>query len=80
MPVIIYESWHTRGDMRVCGPCQALHGQEWRQGEGPQPPLHPGCRCRRRQSRVVWAPEPVAPPPPPPAGGRRRTGRPGGQS
>lgn len=58
MPVIIYEQWHTRGDMRVCGRCAALHGQEWPQGEGPHPPLHPECRCRRRRSRVVHIPAP----------------------
>ena len=71
MPIIIYEQWHTRGDMRVCGRCQALHGQEWKQGEGPQPPLHPGCRCRRRRSRVEWIlPPPVSPGPP--RGGEER--------
>lgn len=60
MAVIIYERWHTRDDGRVCARCAALHGQEFRLGEGPQPPLHPSCRCRRRRSRVEHI---ILPPP-----------------
>ncbi len=34
-------------DERVCGRCAALSGNVYRLGQGPQPPLHLFCRCRR---------------------------------
>ncbi|ADJ14484.1 structural protein [Halalkalicoccus jeotgali] len=41
----------TAGDLRVCGRCSPYEGTSWtlteiRTGVGPNPPLHPRCRCR----------------------------------
>jgi hypothetical protein len=47
MGVIIWEMWHAMADERVCGRCAALAGNLYRAGEGPHPPLHRFCRCRR---------------------------------
>jgi hypothetical protein len=39
--------WVTASDERTCPACAPLHGMIWREGEGPQPPLHGNCRCTR---------------------------------
>jgi hypothetical protein len=49
---IEWEIWETNG-VDACDRCRALHGQLFRRGEGPQPPLHnfsgPPCKgCKRR--------------------------------
>jgi hypothetical protein len=48
---VIWETWYTMYDERVCPECGPLHGQQFQQGSGPQPPLHNGCRCIRREIR-----------------------------
>lgn len=50
MAVIVWEMWVAAADERVCGRCAALAGNLYRAGEGPQPPLHLFCRCRRVQA------------------------------
>ena len=45
---LFWDEWITMRDERVCPECGPLHGQWFRQGVGPHPPLHSGCRCRRR--------------------------------
>ncbi len=47
MAVIIWEMWLAAADDRVCARCAALAGNLYRAGEGPYPPLHLFCRCRR---------------------------------
>lgn len=51
---VVWETWWTSGDERVCPICGPLAGIEFRGGEGPAPPLHANCRCRREVSRVEW--------------------------
>jgi hypothetical protein len=46
--VVLWDAWYTQADERVCPECGPLHGQWFRQGEGPQPPLHADCRCFRQ--------------------------------
>jgi hypothetical protein len=46
---VIWEAWFTQRDERVCPECGPLHGQRFRQGEGPWPPLHTSCRCFRQE-------------------------------
>ena len=41
------DRWYTQLDERTCGPCAALAGQEFAEGDGPWPPLHDHCRCVR---------------------------------
>lgn len=41
------EQWVTVWDQVTCERCEGLHGAWMLQGEGPVPPLHPHCRCRR---------------------------------
>jgi len=45
--LIVYEQFITRADERVCAICGPLHGKIYAAGTGPQPPLHPNCRCKR---------------------------------
>lgn len=47
MATVIWEMWIAMADERVCGRCAALSGNVYRLGQGPQPPLHLFCRCRR---------------------------------
>lgn len=45
---IPWSRWRTAEDERVCPECGPLDGLAWRpEGEGPVPPLHDKCRCRR---------------------------------
>jgi hypothetical protein len=48
---VIWEAWFTMHDERVCPECGPLHGRQFQRGIGPQPPLHSGCRCFRREVR-----------------------------
>ena len=41
------DRWYTQLDERTCGPCAALAGQEFAEGDGPWPGLHRNCRCVR---------------------------------
>jgi hypothetical protein len=45
--MVAVERWAAILDAGTCVHCRALHGQLFAQGTGPQPPLHPWCRCRR---------------------------------
>jgi hypothetical protein len=58
MPQIIWEYWLTASDERVCRSCAARDGLLFRQGEGPQPPVHPFCRCRREEAFVQVVDDP----------------------
>jgi hypothetical protein len=45
----VIEEWEANnGDKPSCKRCAALNGKRFFQGEGPQPPLHRDCQCRRR--------------------------------
>jgi hypothetical protein len=46
-PRVVWTRWITAGDERTCPECAPLDGTLWRDGEGPEPPLHPNCRCVR---------------------------------
>jgi hypothetical protein len=46
--VVVWEQWETNIEASTCDECAGLNGQLFRQGEGPQPPLHPNCHCYRR--------------------------------
>jgi len=54
------ERWETAGDERTCPECAPLHGATWRTGEGPHPPVHVNCRCRRVHARTEWRRREVA--------------------
>lgn len=45
--VVLLERWVTYETEFTCRRCRELHGAVFRVGEGPQPPLHQGCRCVR---------------------------------
>ena len=51
---VIWETWRTSGDERVCPVCGPLAGLEYQAGAGPMPPLHANCRCIRETARVEW--------------------------
>jgi hypothetical protein len=51
---VIWETWRTSGDERVCPICGPLAGLEFKAGDGPMPPLHTNCRCTRETTRVEW--------------------------
>jgi hypothetical protein len=44
---IVWTSWHTTEDERVCPECGPLDGLTWEATDGPMPPLHVNCRCTR---------------------------------
>lgn len=49
------EKWVATLDSRTCPQCQALDGEEFPLGEGPQPPVHLGpCRCVRVPVLKSW--------------------------
>jgi predicted nucleic acid-binding Zn ribbon protein len=50
----LWTRWETSGDDRVCPICGPYAGRVWRADEGPQPPLHPNCRCQRVDAFVTW--------------------------
>lgn len=43
--VYVYE-WRARWG-NTCSACAALDGLRWEDDDGPHPPLHVNCRCRR---------------------------------
>lgn len=47
VPRIVWTRWITASDERTCPICAPLEGTLWREGEGPEPPLHGNCRCVR---------------------------------
>lgn len=47
--------WQTAGDERVCPVCGPYTGRSWPAGEGPNPPLHPNCRCQRTYAFTTWS-------------------------
>jgi hypothetical protein len=49
--------WMTAGDNRVCPICLALHGREFKLGEGPSRPIHPRCLT---PETPVFAPDKIA--------------------
>jgi hypothetical protein len=73
MASVIWERWVASLDASTCLVCLGLHGQLFRQGEGPRPGLHINCRCVRVfhyeevgetvVGPLVPAPDPIAPAP-----------------
>ena len=57
VPVTV-EVYTVRADGRACLECGPYDGSLWDEGEGPQPPLHPNCRCRRLTHHVEWRARP----------------------
>ncbi len=53
IPVTV-EVYTVRMDGRACPECGPYDGSLWDEGDGPQPPLHPNCRCRRLPHHVEW--------------------------
>lgn len=53
----LLEVWTSRLGANVCDRCLALHGRVFLRGQGPYPPLHPNCRCRRDPIIAVTAEE-----------------------
>lgn len=49
-----FERWETGTDERVCPECAPLGGRVFEEGEGPVPPLHVNCRCRRARAFTEW--------------------------
>jgi len=68
MPQVVWEVWVSASDDRVCTECAARAGLLFRRGRGPQPPLHPTCRCSRAPAFVQVVDEPFDPPPDLPPG------------
>jgi hypothetical protein len=58
----VMERWVTLSDGRACARCLGLNGRIFRQGSGPQPPLHDKCRCRRVFDHVQPFPDPAPAP------------------
>jgi hypothetical protein len=50
----VWTRWETASDEKVCPVCGPYAGRVWRAGEGPQPPLHPHCRCQRAFAFTTW--------------------------
>ncbi|TXG86765.1 MAG: hypothetical protein E6R14_02415 [Thermomicrobiales bacterium] len=50
----VYTRWETASDETVCPVCGPYAGRVWRSDDGPQPPLHPNCRCQRVYAYTTW--------------------------
>ena len=50
----VWTRWETAADEKVCPICGPYAGRVWRAGDGPQPPLHPNCRCQRVFAFTTW--------------------------
>ena len=50
----VWTRWETASDEKVCPVCGPYAGRVWRAGEGPEPPLHPNCRCQRVFAFTTW--------------------------
>ena len=44
---MFWEIYRTAKDDEVCENCAPFDDQIFRSNMGPQPPLHPHCRCKR---------------------------------
>lgn len=64
MGKVVYERFVTVQDERTCVICRPLNGQIFVRGFGPQPPMHPNCRCRREEYISVIIPGPGTDPDP----------------
>ncbi len=51
----VWTRWDTASDEKVCPICGPYAGRVWRAGDGPQPPLHPNCRCQRVFAFTTWS-------------------------
>jgi hypothetical protein len=51
----VWTRWETASDEKVCPVCGPYAGRVWRAGEGPEPPLHPNCRCQRVFAYTTWS-------------------------
>lgn len=51
----VWTRWETASDEKVCPVCGPYAGRVWRAAEGPQPPLHPNCRCQRVFAFTTWS-------------------------
>ena len=50
----IWTRWQTASDEKVCPICGPYAGRAWKENDGPQPPLHPNCRCQRVYAFTTW--------------------------
>ena len=50
----VWTRWETATDEKVCPICGPYAGRVWRAADGPQPPLHPNCRCQRVFAFTTW--------------------------
>ena len=50
----VWTRWETASDEKVCPVCGPYAGRVWRADDGPQPPLHPNCRCQRVFAFTTW--------------------------
>jgi hypothetical protein len=50
----VWTRWETASDEKVCPICGPYAGRVWRADDGPQPPLHPNCRCQRVFAFTTW--------------------------
>ncbi len=50
----VWTRWETASDESVCPTCGPYAGRVWRSDDGPQPPLHPNCRCQRVFAFTTW--------------------------
>jgi hypothetical protein len=50
----VWTRWETASDEKVCPVCGPYAGRTWRADDGPHPPLHPNCRCRRVFAFTTW--------------------------
>lgn len=53
--VQVWTRWETASDEKVCPVCGPYAGRVWRADDGPQPPLHPNCRCQRVFAYTTWS-------------------------
>jgi len=44
---VVVEKWYAASDELTCAVCKGLDGLIFTEGSGPQPPIHPRCRCTR---------------------------------
>lgn len=51
---VYFDRWETATDERVCPECGPLQGRVFEDGDGPVPPLHVNCRCRRLRAVTEW--------------------------
>ena len=58
---MIYELYLSMADHAVCNECLSHHARVYPRGSGPQPPLHPGCRCSREFYYTSQSDEPPPP-------------------